>query len=142
MFKIAILLVFISSFLFSDIKTLVFAPLATKDIKSIHMQFLPMIRYLEKNLGVKIKIDYNSSYDTLLEKIISGKIDIAYLGPLPYLSLERKYPYLKPLVNFKNAKGEASYTCSFVSFISTLDPSKNMTDTKIALTQPLSTCGY
>ena len=142
MFKVVLLLVFISSSLLSDIKTLVFAPLATKDIKSIHTQFLPMTNYLEKKLKIKIKIDYNSSYDNLLEKFINGEIDIAYLGPLPYLSLEERYPYLKPLVNFKNEKGEVSYTCSFVSFISTKSSIKNMIDTKIALTQPLSTCGY
>ncbi len=142
MFKFIILILIFPLFLFGDIKTLIFAPLATKDIKTIHAQFLPMTRYLEKKLNVKIKIDYNSSYDTLLEKFINGKIDIAYLGPLPYLSLEERYPYAKPLVNFKNEKGEVSYTCSFVSFISTRSSIENMIDNKIALTQPLSTCGY
>lgn len=142
MFRFVILLVFLPLYLLGDIKTLIFAPLATKDIKTIHTQFLPMTRYLEKKLNVKIKIDYNSSYDTLLEKFISGKIDIAYLGPLPYLSLEERYPYINPLVNFKNDKGEVSYTCSFVSFISNRSSIENMIDKKIALTQPLSTCGY
>lgn len=142
MFRFVILLVLFPLYLLSDMKTLIFAPLPTKDIKTIHTQFLPMTRYLEKKLNVKIKIDYNSSYDTLLEKFISGKIDIAYLGPLPYLSLEERYPFIKPLVNFKNEKGDVSYTCSFISFISTQSSFENMTDIKIALTQPLSTCGY
>ncbi len=46
------------------------------------------------------------------------------------------------MVNFKNSKGEVSYTCSFVTFIANDRPIENMIDTKIALTQPLSTCGY
>lgn len=142
MSKVITLLMIISSYLFSDIKTLVFAPLATKDIKSIYTQFLPMTKYLEKKLNVKIEIDYNDSYDILLEKFINGKIDLAYLGPLPYVSLKERYPYLMPLLNFKNKKGKISYTCSFVSFISPVGSIENMIDTKIALTQPLSTCGY
>jgi phosphonate transport system substrate-binding protein len=142
MFKFIFLLSLVPLYLFSDTRTLIFAPLATKDIEDINTQFLPMIKYLEKKLNVKIKMDYNSDYDTLLEKFISGEIDIAYLGPLPYLTLEEKYSYTMPLVNFKNEKGEISYTCSFVSFISNEESIENMINTKIALTQPLSTCGY
>ena len=142
MFKFIFLLSLFPLYLFSETRTLTFAPLVTKDIEEINTQFLPMIKYLEKKLDVKIQIDYNSDYDALLEKFINGKIDMAYLGPLPYLTLEEKYPNTMPLVNFKNEKGEVSYTCSFVSFISTEGSIENMTNTKIALTQPLSTCGY
>lgn len=142
MFKFIFLLSLFHLYLFSETRTLIFAPLITKDIEEINTQFLPMIKYLEKKLNVKIQIDYNSDYDALLEKFINGKIDMAYLGPLPYLTLEEKYPNTMPLVNFKNEKGEVSYTCSFVSFISTEGSIENMTNTKIALTQPLSTCGY
>ncbi|PLY04677.1 MAG: ABC transporter substrate-binding protein [Arcobacter sp.] len=142
MFKFIILLIFLPFYLFCDNKTLIFAPLPVKDIKAIHTQFSPMINYLEKKLNVKIKIDYNTSYDEILNKFIEGKIDIAYLGPLPYLSLEKRYSETIPLVNFKNKKGNISYTCSFVSFISNYDSIKNIENVKIALTQPLSTCGY
>lgn len=123
-------------------KVLTFAPLPLKDIKTIHTQFSPMIRYLEKKLHTKINIDYNDSYDSILKKFIEGKIDIAYLGPLPYLSLESKYPDTMPLVNFKNSKGKVSYTCSLVSFMSNTKTIKDISNDKIALTQPLSTCGY
>ena len=61
---------------------------------------------------------------------------------MPYAYLEDRYEYANPLVNFKNSKGEVSYTCSFVTFITNDRPIENMIDTKIALTQPLSTCGY
>ena len=142
MIKFIYLLIFLPLYLLSDSRTLIFAPLPIKDIGDMHTQFLPVIQYLEKKLNVKIKMDYNSDYDTLLEKFISGKIDIAYLGPLPYLSLEERYSYAIPLVKFKNEKQEVSYTCSFVSFISTKNSLENIIDTKIALIQPLSTCGY
>lgn len=143
MYKLlTIVLIFFPVYLLSANKPLVFAPLPMEDIKTIHVQFSPMIRYLEKKLNTQIKIDYNSSYDAILKKFIEGKIDIAYLGPLPYLSLESKYSDTKPLVNFKNKMGEISYTCSLVSFISNSIPIENIRHSKIALTQPLSTCGY
>ena len=142
MVKLIFLLIFFPLYLLSETKTIVFAPLATKNLEEINTQFLPMTKYLEKQLNIKIKIEFINDYDTLLEKFINGKIDIVYLGPLPYLTLEEKYPHIVPLVNFKNEKGEVSYNCSFVSFISNKDTPSNMTNTKIALTQPLSTCGY
>ena len=142
MYRFIIFFMFFSLSLFSDNKTLIFAPLPMKDVKSIQSQFLPMLKYLEKKLNLKIKIDYNDTYDELLKKFSEGKIDIAYLGPLPYLSLESKYPQVMPLVNFKNENGEISYTCSLVTFISNYNSIEHMKNTKIALTQPLSTCGY
>ena len=87
MFKFIFLLSLFPLYLFSETRTLTFAPLVKKDIEEINTQFLPMIKYLEKKLDVKIQIDYNSDYDALLEKFINGKIDITYLGPLPYLTL-------------------------------------------------------
>lgn len=142
MFKVVILLILLYSTVLSDNKTIIFAPLALKDIKTIHSQFSPMIKYLENKLNRKIKIDYNANYNELLKKFIEGKIDIAYLGPLPYLSLESKYKNLVPLVNFKNKNGDSSYTCSFVSFITNNYPREGMKNAKIALPQALSTCGY
>lgn len=123
-------------------KTLNFAPLPLEDIKTMYIQFSPMIKYLEKKLNVKINIVYSSSYDSILKKFMDGKIDLAYLGPLPFIFLESKYKHTVPLVNFKNKKGQSFYTCSFVSFISNKKKTEAISNDKIALTQPLSTCGY
>ena len=142
MLKYLFFIVLISTYILGDSKTIVFAPLPTKDAQELHTQFLPLVDFLEKKLNVKIKIDYNSDYEKLLAKFINKEIDIAYLGPLPYAYLEDRYEYATPLVNFINSKGEVSYTCSFVTFIANDRPIENMIDTKIALSQPLSTCGY
>ena len=142
MFRYLVLLFFIPLYIFCESKILVFAPLPMEDVKTTYLQFSPLAKYLEKQLDLKIKIDYNTSYDEVLKKFVEEKIDIAYLGPLPFLSLEKIYPDLVPLVNFKNQNGDISYTCSFVSFITNFKPIKDLTNTKIALTQPLSTCGY
>jgi len=114
MLRAIIFILLFNSFLFSFDRNLIFAPLPLEDKKTMYLRFSPMLDVLEKKLNTKIDINYNSSYDEILEKFIKGKIDFAYLGPLPYLTLEQKFKHIKPIVNFKNKKGEGSYTCSFV----------------------------
>lgn len=122
--------------------TIVFAPLPLEDTKTIHLKFMPIIKYLEKKMQKKIVLDYNQNYNEILKKFMTGKVDLAYLGPLPYLSLEKQYDHTQALVNFKNKKGTISYTCSFVTFVSNQTQIENIKNETIALTQPLSTCGY
>jgi phosphonate transport system substrate-binding protein len=116
--------------------TLVFAPLPIENKKILYDKFYPMIEYLEKKLDKKILFNYSNSYADILKKFQDKEIDFAYLGPLPYIELKKKYPDALPIVNFKNEEGETTYTCSLVTFI------KNTSSDKVALTQALSTCGY
>ena len=138
--KSVLILSFFSSLSAKDI--LVFAPLPMENRKTIFTQFLPMVKYLEKNLNKKITIDYNENYVNMLKKIKQGKIDIAYLGPLPYIELKKNYPAVLPLVHFNSSDGNQFYTCSIVTLINNYTKIKNIINKKIALTQPLSTCGY
>ena len=116
--------------------TLVFAPLPIENQKILYDKFYPMIEHLEQKLGKKILFNYNDSYADILKKFENQEIDFAYLGPLPYVELKKKYPAALPIVNFKNEDGETTYTCSLVTFV------KNTSTDKVALTQALSTCGY
>ncbi len=67
MLKYLFFIVLISTYILGDSKTIVFAPLPTKDTQELHTQFLPLVDFLEKKLNVKIKIDYNSDYEKLLD---------------------------------------------------------------------------
>jgi phosphonate transport system substrate-binding protein len=65
---------------------------------------------------------------------------MAYLGPLPFVTLKKEYPYAKPLITFKTKNGTYKYRCVVAKFKKDkLDTTKPI---KVALTQPLSTCGY
>lgn len=138
--KIILLLLIYSTINAKD--TLVFAPLPIENRKTLFTQFDPMIKYLEGQLDKKIIIDYNKNYSDILEKFKQKKIDIAYLGPLPYIELKKYYSPALPLVHFNNSNGNKFYTCSLVTFATNDITIKNIKNKKIALTQPLSTCGY
>jgi phosphonate transport system substrate-binding protein len=136
MLKINFFLLFIfSNFLFPK-DTLVFAPLPFVNKKIVFNDFYPMINYLEKKLNKKIIFFYSDNYDDVLKNFKDSKIDLVYLGPLPYIELKNEYDSAQLLINFKNSDNTSTYSCSLVKFIN------NKKTQKVALTQPLSTCGY
>lgn len=119
-----------------------FAPLPMENRETVVKQFRPMTEYLEKNLNVKIVFSYSDSYADIVEKFSRSEVDLAYLGPLPYVRLRAIYPQAEPLVQFKEKSGNAFYTCSFVSIPDAEFDLAGAFKRKIGLTQPLSTCGY
>ena len=126
----------------SGAKTMHFAPLPMQNRETIVKQFKPMMLYLEQKLGCFIEFEYSDSYKDLVEKFSAGKVDIAYLGPLPYVELHAMYPPSEPVVKFNEESGNATYTCAITHFAGTPVKLEGLRDAKIALTQPLSTCGY
>lgn len=130
------------SYMYASIsgKTLVFAPLPMQNKKALYETFKPMTLYLEEKLDVKIEYLLSDSYEQMLQSISDGKVDLAYLGPLPFVYAKHDYEAIKPLVFFKEADGSRSYTCSIISWGKSVVPLRD--GMKIALTSPLSTCGY
>lgn len=121
-------------------QTLYFAPLPMEQPEEVIKQFKPMLDYLEKRLGAKIEIRYSSSYAEILERFRTGQLDLAYLGPLPYVSLRDNYPQAEPLVHFLEKNGQATYSCALIGAGAKL--AKPLRGKTFALTQPLSTCGF
>ncbi|OAN56044.1 hypothetical protein A6A04_10500 [Paramagnetospirillum marisnigri] len=123
-------------------ETLTFAPLPMETPETVLKQFKPMLGHLEKTLDVSFKVEFSSDYAEILAKFEAGKIDVAYLGPLPYLTLRDRIAAATPLVQFKEASGSATYTCAIIAPADAKPDLRNLKGRKVALTQPLSTCGY
>jgi phosphonate transport system substrate-binding protein len=134
-------LLFVANLYGSSMKnTITFAPLhITQKSKAIE-EFLPLFSYIEKISGIKTKFIYETEYSTIIEKFKQNKIDIVLLGPLPYLKLNESYKFNEPIISFRQQNGESFYRCVLAKLG---EDTINFEDTlKIALTQPLSTCGY
>lgn len=121
---------------------LVFSPLPMETPETVVAAWRPLLAYLEDRLGTTIRIEYTAGYDELLERFAAGRIDIAYLGPLPYVELKKRFPAAQPVVLFKEKDGKATYTCTLYAPLEARPTLKNLRGKKVALTQPLSTCGY
>lgn len=123
-------------------ETLTFAPLPMESTYTVASQWLPFVEYLEQSLGVKLKVSYSATNDEIVNKFKDGELDLAYLGPLPYVKLKKIFPAAEPVVIFKEEDGHAAYTCALVTLAGTNLDFTRMKGMRVALTQPLSTCGY
>jgi phosphonate transport system substrate-binding protein len=123
-------------------ETIRFAPLPMQNQETVIKEFRSLTTYLEQCLQVTIEYVYSNSYSDILEKFRRSEVDLAYLGPLPYVELRSHCAEAEPLVQFKESSGQATYTCAMVSFPDSGFHPAAAEKRKIALTQPLSTCGY
>lgn len=121
---------------------LTFSPLPMETPYTVASQWKPLLNYLENSLGVILEIDYSRSNDEVVAKFEAGQLDLAYFGPLPYTRLKKKFPAAKPLVVFHEKSGRPFYTCAMVVSGESPLSLEKITGKSIALTQPLSTCGY
>lgn len=119
----------------------VFAPLPMGQPEAVLRKFKPMLAYLERETGLTFGIAYTRDYGELLRLFREGKVDMAYLGPLPYVQLRQQFNAALPLVHFLEPTGDPRYTCALVELAN--DGAIRGKPTKrVALTQPLSTCGF
>lgn len=121
-------------------KTIVFAPLPIKNQSNIIEEFALLFNYLEKILKINIVFTHEKDYAIIIEKFKQNKIDIVLLGPLPYLKLNEKYKFNKPIITFKQDDKNTFYRCVLAKYRN--DHISINKQTKVALTQPLSTCGF
>ncbi|NWF66833.1 MAG: PhnD/SsuA/transferrin family substrate-binding protein, partial [Campylobacterales bacterium] len=122
-------------------KELIYVPLPINHEESVIEDNKIFIDYVSKVINKPIKIKYIKKYDDIIKEFKENKIDLIQIGPLPYVTLKSEFSQIEPILFFKEKGGIDKYTCAIVS---TFDgPTKvEEINSKIALTQPLSTCGY
>ena len=86
-FVCAVLLAVLAAVPTAMAETLVFAPLPMQNRETLIKQFRPMTDYLEKELDIKIEYSYAEGYNEIIKKFSNMEIDLAYLGPLPFVEL-------------------------------------------------------
>lgn len=118
-----------------------FAPLPMEPRETLEAQFRPLVDAVAKELGMTAVMVHVADYEELLDQFRQGRIDLAYLGPLPYVRLREVYPAAEPLVIFREPSGEPRYTCALVSVLGETPRLGGLRERRVALTQPLSTCG-
>ena len=120
-----------------------FAPLPMYKSELVIKQYQQMLDYLHEQTGLEFEFVYHADYAQQLRAIVDQEVDIAHLGPLPYAQLLlMDESSQKPVVQFLDSKGKATYTCSFITLKQNVDTKDLVAFEPIALTQPLSTCGF
>lgn len=134
--------IFLPPLLAQEREPIRFAPLPMENREMIIQGFYPLLAYLEQQLGHPFEMHYYESNQEVASALRDGLIDLAFLGPLPYVSLQHQGADITPLVFFREANGLARYRCALVVFAADTPSPADLYDAPIALTQPLSTCGY
>lgn len=118
------------------------APLPLENREAVVRQFQPLVNHLSEQLGEPVELVWPGYHADVLSAFINGEIDIAFLGPLPYLRLREQHAAATPMVRFIGGDGQEMYRCALVGFVDAPIPANQFAGKRIGLTQPLSTCGY
>ncbi len=125
-----------------EARSLTFSPSPMNDTQTVFEEFTRMVNYLEEKLGQKIDFHYEKKYDDRITSFKENKIDLAYFGPLPLATLRKNFHSAIPLLTFNEPNGKSGYRCVLVQFAKDEIDFLKSENIKVALTQPLSTCGY
>lgn len=117
-----------------------FAPLPMVSQEAMMQEYLAPVSYLEDKLGRTIDLVHTRDYQALIERFRRDEIDLALVGPLPYVMLSQDFDGAVPLVRFLEADGRDRYTCALVVFGHSPLHAGALAGKRLALPDPLSTC--
>lgn len=105
-------------------------------------EFSRLFRAVGEAVGRPVEFVYHDRYEAVLDDLLADRLDVAYLGPLPYVELMRRDPAAaSPLVRFREADGSSTYRCALVSFPDNAVRWPGVAGHRLAMPQALSTCG-
>lgn len=139
---LALLLSLLSPGLMAGSEPVRFAPLPLENPEATIKAFAGVVERLQTLIERPVALVYHEDYDEILSGLAQGKIDIAFLGPLPYVMLLDQGVPLEPLVLFREANGQARYRCALIHFRGETSLDTPLSGRRLAMTQRSSTCGY
>lgn len=80
--------------------------------KDILQKFTPLADYLGTQMGMKVSVKVGGNFQEHIDYIGQDKVDIAYMGPSPYVDMVKQYGK-KPLLARLEVNGQAEF-CSYI----------------------------
>lgn len=118
-----------------------------KDVREQVSEFQPLADLLSEGLGVPVEILPASSYDGVMDAIISGAADMAVMGPASYILGARREPGLLPFASLAveggayTPAGSSYYSLLLVHDRSDVKVLDDLQGSRVALGDPSSTSG-
>ncbi|WP_305042085.1 PhnD/SsuA/transferrin family substrate-binding protein [Geoalkalibacter sp.] len=123
---------------------LTYAPIPMANAEKVIADTKPLLDYLSRVLGQEIRIQFLASNEEVVRGFAEDRVDLAEIGPLPYLVLREVAPQARALLFFLEEGVVATYTCALVA---PFDGAASVAELggrdplSLATTQRLSTCG-
>ncbi|TWF81278.1 phosphate/phosphite/phosphonate ABC transporter binding protein [Pseudonocardia hierapolitana] len=86
--------------------TLVFASIPSEESTSLQQSYAPVLAMLERETGTTIEFQNATDYAAVIEGMRAGQIDIALLGPFPYVLAKGQDPGITPVAAVVDAPGD------------------------------------
>ena len=83
-------------------RELVFAVLPFENTIVMAKIFFPLTKYLEKRCNIKMRFVTAPTWDSFMERLVSGQYDIVYANPYHYIKAHKAFGYM-PLVKVTGA---------------------------------------
>lgn len=110
--------------------------------KELLERFSPLINYLSEELDKPMVLRIAKTYASHIERVGENKVDIAYMGPAPYVKLVKKYGH-KPLLAKIQVKGQSTFQGAII--VAQNSPIKTLADLRgkgFAFGSPNSTMSH
>ncbi|MEA5621705.1 phosphate/phosphite/phosphonate ABC transporter substrate-binding protein [Nostoc sp. UHCC 0251] len=128
----------------NHLSTLKMGVLPTQSRTEQERMVKPLDDYLEKSLGRQVDFQIAKNYQEVVDWLVQGKLDIAYLGPVTYLEAVEKGAKVEPLVApIDKHTGQPWYrSCIIVKADSPIKTIKDLKGKRVAFVDKSSTSGY
>ncbi|HAC29913.1 MAG TPA: phosphate/phosphite/phosphonate ABC transporter substrate-binding protein, partial [Marinobacter hydrocarbonoclasticus] len=77
-----------------NMNRLTFTMIPKKDIDQQASEYQPLITLLEQGLGMPVELVRATSYESVMDGVLSGGVDLAVMGPASYVIAHRTDPGL------------------------------------------------
>lgn len=113
-----------------------------KSAQKIFHSFSPLTDYLSRELDRPVRLQVSPDYETHVRLIGTNQIDIAYMGPVPFLVMQQRYSSRR-IIAQQLVSGKPTYHGHiFVRSDSTVKTLADLKGKRFAFVDPLSTMGY
>ena len=116
-----------------------------KSMESLIQDHQPLLRHLSEGLGRPVEIVPASSYEGVIDAIVSGGADIAWLGPASYLLAHQRDPRIEPFASLSMHKGHftpaGQHYQALLLAREEVGQLRDLQGGRVALTDPASTSG-
>ena len=81
------------------------AVIPKKSMEVLMQDYQPLLERLEAALGVPVSMVPASSYESVVDAVVSGGVDIAWLGPASYALAQQRDPRIEPFASLAIRNG-------------------------------------
>lgn len=122
------------------------AVIPKKSMEVLMQDYQPLLERLRKALGVPVSIVSASSYESVVDAVVSGGVDIAWLGPAAYVLAQQRDPRIEPFAVLSIRKGYFTpaghhYQALLLARRGVAQDLESLRGKRVALSDPASTSG-